>query len=313
MKNFSAIAISSILLVAAISGAQMADAAHFVGYPNAPLPPKNTVVGGTMTANVIAVGGPANDVAGLISVHTFDDLPLSYTSLSSSTVLCFKQAVDLTILTGLNNPSVAFPTEQDIQHVLVDLGSPTGTLGFEVVAAHLTGGSGTNVNPQGIQITIGPFAPVVTVPDGAVQFYLPFSAAAATLQLTNGAPGNFVVPLFGPVGWIQTFGPNVGSVVSNIAHAKVSSTNQLGVCGCDDNNSNGQCGEQAGGGFIADLDGVSEETYFVDAPVAGEIIPIDTSALLIAGIASSSMMILPVLGVAAVAAFGILRFVVKKV
>ena len=47
-------------------------------------------------------------------------------------------------------------------------------------------------------------------------------------------------------------------------------------------------------------------------PVAGEILPIDTTALLIAGITSSPMWILPALGVAAGVAVALLKFQLRK-
>jgi len=56
----------------------------------------------------------------------------------------------------------------------------------------------------------------------------------------------------------------------------------------------------------------SKASFFTQAAVAGEFLPIDMTAVAIAGIYTNAMWILPVLALAAVAGFTLLRFQVKR-
>ncbi len=61
-----------------------------------------------------------------------------------------------------------------------------------------------------------------------------------------------------------------------------------------------------------DAAGEVRESFIVDTPTAGEIIPIDTSALFIAGFVTNPLIMLSTLGVIAAGTFGVLRMTVIK-
>ena len=72
------------------------------------------------------------------------------------------------------------------------------------------------------------------------------------------------------------------------------------------------CGDQLDNNGVFFATTISRALFHTQNPVAGEILPIDTTALLIAGITSSPMWILPALGVAAGVAVALLKFQVRK-
>jgi len=51
---------------------------------------------------------------------------------------------------------------------------------------------------------------------------------------------------------------------------------------------------------------------FTQSPVAGEILPISTTALLLAGISTNAMWVLPALAVVAGSSFAVLRYQVTR-
>ncbi len=73
-----------------------------------------------------------------------------------------------------------------------------------------------------------------------------------------------------------------------------------GLCGTDNN-----VGQNPGGGGVGNA-------FNIVAPVGGEILSINTTALLIAGISNSSLWLIPLVGIAG-AAFVLLRYQVLKV
>ena len=68
----------------------------------------------------------------------------------------------------------------------------------------------------------------------------------------------------------------------------------------------GNCSQQGGSADTA------TKTFFVEFPVGGEILPINTSALLLAGLTTNALWILPALAVAAGAGIVVLKFQLNR-
>ncbi len=126
------------------------------------------------------------------------------------------------------------------------------------------------------------------------------------------ATGNTIANMLsgtGPYVWLEYLGPAapVGDGLFN-AGATVPQLATLGnlwgffTCGVD------------GFGLAGEQPGSQQETFRVELPVGGEIISINTSALVIAGLMTNGMMLVPILGAAATAGtvFTVLRHLRKE-
>jgi hypothetical protein len=127
------------------------------------------------------------------------------------------------------------------------------------------------------------------------------SGAAVVPVLSGGAIGfgdsAVGTALVGPFGWNERPGGAVESTIALGLYRVIS-------FGFVDTNLN-----NVYNGVPTDAPGEVRESFIVDTPTAGEIIPIDTSALFIAGLVTNPLIMLSTLGVAAAGAFGVLRFV----
>ena len=70
------------------------------------------------------------------------------------------------------------------------------------------------------------------------------------------------------------------------------------------------CGTE--GATSPGLDYSGDAQFQIVPPVAGEILPIDMTAVLVAGAFTNQMMLLPILGLVAASAFVILKFQVRR-
>ena len=137
--------------------------------------------------------------------------------------------------------------------------------------------------PGGIAAEIGLTSGVVTLTYG--------SGGAVTVGFTGVGS---ITPA-GPYTWVDKNGAggiqadNLGLLTTAITPYRV-----------------GICGYEAGAPF----DGFS--SIFTQLPVAGEILPINTMALLIAGVSSNALWMLPTLATVAGVSFVLLRFQVTK-
>ena len=119
------------------------------------------------------------------------------------------------------------------------------------------------------------------------------SGAAPTVSFSGAGS---VIPAAGVFAWTDEIVGN-GIQPDNFGLLTGAFPYSLGICGYE-------------GPASLPFDGFS--SIFTQLAVAGEILPIDTTALLIAGISTNSMWILPTLAVVAGAAFTLLRFQVHR-
>jgi len=122
------------------------------------------------------------------------------------------------------------------------------------------------------------------------------SGAAPTVSFSGAGS---VIPAAGVFAWTDEIVGN-GIQPDNFGLLTGAFPYSLGICGY----------EGPSTPFPLPFGGFS--SIFTQLAVAGEIIPIDTTALLIAGMSANSMLVLPILGVVAGAAFTLLRFQVHR-
>ncbi len=160
---------------------------------------------------------------------------------------------------------------------------------------------------------------LVDQPTGNLAQYVVDVGESLTVTFTDGtaaanpvATGNTIANMLsgiGPYIWVEYLGPTapVGDGVFN-AGATLPQLATLGnlwgffTCGVD------------GFQLVGEQPGSQQETFRVELPVGGEIISINTSALVIAGLMTNGMMLVPILGAAATAGtvFTVLRHLRKE-
>ena len=192
------------------------------------------------------------------------------------------------IVTITINP-VATPVT-NLQMVMYESGEPIAGIPLTAFPAFCTiplAGSGGDIwELQGA----GGVPARITVPAGQVGTT---TFGGGVPVIVNPGVGGTVTPA-GPYNWVN----QVTAAADNLNLLTTPITPYLlGICGYE-------------GGLDAFFGAFN--SIFTQIPVAGEILPIDTTALLIAGVSSNPIWILPALAVVAGGALAVLRFQVSK-
>jgi len=138
------------------------------------------------------------------------------------------------------------------------------------------------------QITVSGVGIIVPTPFGGGSFSLTTAGASVT-----SAGGN-------PLHWDEIGTPNDGTDNDDTDVGGITPDDYLyGLCGTDNN-----IGQSPGGGGVG-------AAFNIVAPVGGEILPISTTALFMAGISNSALWMIPLVGMAG-GAFVLLRYQVLK-
>ncbi len=277
MKTTYAVAITAIMTIMLISGAQaaMANPGHSLG---APVPTSKTIgPGGSILVTVTV--SPAQPTVPVVGDYTFHVLDVAPMTTSVGNFACAGPGGQA--LTG-----AAFLGAGDVQTILDD----DGTAGVQAVAAQLTGNG-----PPFATFSVGPTVGNPIIAGLGAQAYL---------------TGTALTPLVGTPQWLVQFAPGpmpngvVGSI--GIPNAVIGIGNTLWSCGFDDFNGDGIDNSVAG--FPTDARGLVSESYTIETPVGGELVSISTTSLLLAGISTNAMWVLTGLIIVAGAAFTVLRF-----
>ena len=282
MKTIFTISLTA-LLVFGLAYASLPDAFASPGHSITFSPStKKVVIGGTGIAAInVAIAQP-DAVSGTATYVVEDRVPLSFSTPGSNAACVGRAAATTAAGAGLG--------AEDTQYALV---TAPYTLPPTLVGVLFPGGATSSAS-----LTVGPIGIASPVAG---------TTGSPIVYLTSGGVGSPVAA--GTLRWIQTVGPSPGTF--GIDHTVPNPTNLEGqrfivACGCDDPGADGFC---AG----SDTDGVVAESYRVVKPVGGKILPIDTTALLIAGMSSTGLWVLPMLGVIAGVSFALLKFqVIKK-
>jgi len=189
---------------------------------------------------------------------------------------------------------VSSPGKGDITEVLTQINIPLLTLNL---GSSCDNGLYDATNPGNV--------PVWELQRNNMRVGISFDDAADGVQVTFGGGGTPTVTEIGTVvispgagtyDWVQLT-PGLGAVADNL---DVVGAYLTGTCGGDKMDTGNK-------GAYADF-----PSLFVDPPVAGVLLPINTSALLIAGITTSAIWLVPVIGGAVAAGFTLYKLQPKR-